>query len=452
MNNLSRFSLLADLYEFTMAATYHRMRMSAPATFSLFIREYPQNRGYFVSAGLEDVLRFLEAFHFEQDDLDFLKSTGLFEEEFLHFLGGIRFTGEVFAIPEGRLFFKDEPVIEITAPIIEAQLVETFVINAINLQVMIASKAARCVYAAKGRSIIDFSLRRTQGIDAGLKAARASFIAGCSGTSNVLAGKLYGIPVSGTMAHSYITSFKDEADAFRAFAETFPDNTVLLIDTYDTTIGARNAALVGKEMKSGGKRLKAVRLDSGDIALLSKKVRQILDEAGLEDTTIFASGALDEHSIAEMIRKGAQVDAFGVGTKMGVSADAPYTDSAYKLVSYGGRPTMKLSTGKETLVCDKQVFRRRDRGKLASDTIALRTEKIEGTPLLEPVMRGGRRFMQTEPLTAIRERFLEEFLSLDDQYKALIKPALFPIGHSPSLESLQARTIEKVKKRKLGES
>ncbi|MDL1971472.1 MAG: nicotinate phosphoribosyltransferase [Candidatus Desulfofervidaceae bacterium] len=448
-NNLS---LLTDLYELTMAACYYKYKMFAPATFSLFIREYPPHRGYFVSAGLADVLDFLETFHFEQEDLDYLSTTGLFSDDFLDYLSTLRFTGDVFAIPEGRLFFKDEPILEITAPIIEAQLVETFVMNTINLQVMIATKAARCVYAAKGRKLVDFSLRRTQGIDAGLKVARASYIAGFIGTSNVLAGKLYNIPVFGTMAHSFVTSFEREIDAFRAFAKMFPENTVLLIDTYDTIIGAHKAAIVGKEMLSKGKKLKGVRIDSGDMIALSKEVRAILQEAGLNNVLIFASGGFDEYKIAKVMKEEAEIDTFGVGTKMGVSADAPYTDIAYKLVNYDNRPVLKLSTGKETLVGEKQVFRIKERNRLIKDIIALRSENLEGEPILKLVMKGGKKLQSPESLVAIRERFQQEFQTLDEVYKALENPKSFPVTLGPRLQKVQEQVTFKVREKELGES
>ncbi|MDL1957349.1 MAG: nicotinate phosphoribosyltransferase [Candidatus Desulfofervidus auxilii] len=448
-NNLA---LITDFYEFTMAACYYQKKMFAPATFSLFIREYPPNRGYFVSAGLEDVLEFLESFHFDQEDLDYLDSLSFFSKDFLHYLSTLRFTGDVFAIPEGRLFFKDEPILEITAPIIEAQLVETFVMNAINLQVTIATKAARCVHAAKGKKLVDFSLRRTQGIDAGLKVARVSYIAGFIGTSNVLAGKLYNIPVFGTMAHSFVTSFEREIDAFRAFAEMFPEDTVFLIDTYDTIIGAHKAAIVGKEMLNRGKKLKGVRLDSGDMASLSKEVKAIFKEAGLNDISIFASGGFDEYKIAKVIEEGAEIDAFGVGTKMGVSADAPYADIAYKLVNYDGRPVLKLSTGKRTLVGEKQVFRITDGNSLKKDIIALRDEELEGEPLLKPVMKKGKRLQSSPSLNEIRERFQLEFSMLDDTYKRLVNPETFPVELGPKLEALQKQVIFKVREKELGES
>ncbi len=451
-DNGAPLELLADLYELTMAAAYHRCGMAAPATFSLFIREYPPHRGYLVSAGLEEVLRFLEGFHFTQEDLDYLDAQDLFPQEFLHYLGSVRFTGDVFAQPEGRVFFRDEPILEITAPIIEGQLVESFVINAINMQTAIASKAARCVHAASGRRLVDFSLRRTQGLDASLKVARSSYIAGFAATSNVLAGKRYGIPIAGTMAHSFVTSFPEEIDAFRAFAETFPQNTVLLIDTYDTVVGAHKAVTVAREMEARGQKIRGVRLDSGDMALLSRQVREIFDREGLEDIKIFASGGFDEFKIADVLGRGGEIDAFGVGTKMGVSADAPYNDIAYKLVQYDRRPVLKLSAGKKTLVGEKQVFREAEGGKLLKDTIALRTERLPGEPLLRRVMKGGRRAGPQESLGEIRERFSEELATLDDTFKALEHPASFRVDLSLALRELQQEVIQGVRERELGES
>jgi nicotinate phosphoribosyltransferase len=449
---IKSLALLTDLYEFTMAQAYLQNNMFAAATFSLFIRDYPPHRGYFVSAGLEDVLDFLEWFHYSQEDLDYLSSTGLFSEDFLHYLSELRFTGDVYAIPEGRLFFKDEPVLEVTAPIIEGQLMESFVINAINLQTNMASKVSRCVYVANGRNIVDFSLRRTQGTDAGLKVARTGYIAGLAGTSNVLAGKLHKIPVSGTMAHSFITSFNEEIDAFRAFAEVFGDNTVLLIDTYDTLTGAEKAIEVAKEMAKRGQKLKGVRLDSGDMTKLSKQVRELLRQEGLEDVNIFASGGFDEFKIADSLADGAEIDAFGVGTKMGVSADSPYTDMAYKLVQYDGRPVLKLSSGKKTLVAEKQVFRKQANGRLNKDIIALRHENIEGEPLLKPVMEGGKRLQPPESLDVIRERFTREFTMLDDTFKAIKDPKVYLVEISPKLEKLQQKVIHKIIEKELGES
>jgi nicotinate phosphoribosyltransferase len=451
-HEINELGLLTDLYEFTMAEAYFQSEMFAPATFSLFIRDYPPNRGYFISAGLESVLDYLEQIHYSTGDLDYLASTGLFSDDFLQFLGNFRFSGDVYAIPEGRLFFKDEPVLEVTAPIIEGQLMESFVINAINLQVTLATKASRCVHAAQGRNVVDFSLRRTQGIDAGLKLARAGYIAGLASTSNVLAGKLYRIPVSGTMAHSFVTSFKEEITAFQAFAEAFGDETVLLIDTYDTVTGAEKAAEVGRQMARDGRKLKGVRLDSGDMTRLSKQVRKLMDKAGFENVKIFASGGFDEFKIADSLANGAEIDAFGVGTKMGVSADGPYTDIAYKLVQYDGRPVLKLSSGKKTLVAEKQVARIKNGQRLEKDIIGLRGVKMEGETLLKPVMKNGERRQPPESLDDIRQRFEDEFSRLGDDVKAIKNPAPFAVEISPELEKLQNQVIHRVIEKELGES
>ncbi len=442
-------ALLADLYEFTMAAVYFKHGRSALATFSLFIRDYPPRRNYFVSAGLEQVLAFLENLRFEQEDVDFLASRIPLTDEFLHYLASLRFTGDVHAVPEGRLFFQDEPVLEVTGPIVEAQIVETFIINQINLQAEIATKAARCYHAAGGRSLVDFALRRTQGTDAGNAVARASYIAGFDGTSNVLAGQLFDVPIFGTMAHSFISSFDREIDAFRAFASEFPKISTLLIDTYDTLGGARKAVKVAKEMAERGQRLSGVRLDSGDMATLSKQVRKILLDDGLDYMRIFASGNFDEYKIADVLAKGAQIDGFGVGTKMGVSADAPFTDMAYKLVEYDGRPILKLSPGKATLPGRKQVFRRTEEGKIAGDTIGLREERCEGEPLLVPVMTGGKRLLATEPLPKIQDRFKSEFAALEERYKDLEARERVPVGTSTELTVLNEQAEQKVRETEL---
>ena len=344
-----QLGLFTDLYELTMAQAYFAQGMHQTATFGLAVRSYPPRRGYLVSAGLDDVLDYLSRMHFDADAVDYLRSTGIFTGDFLSFLQDVRFTGSVRAISEGRLFFADEPVLEITAPIVEAQLVETYVINQVNLQTALATKAARCVWAAQGRGIADFASRRTHGSDAAMKMARASHIAGFASTSNVLAASQYGIPPAGTMAHSFISCFPTELDAFRAYARSFPDRTVLLLDTYDTVTGAWNAVAVAKELEAEGYRLSAVRLDSGDYADLSRKVRRVLDQEGLEYVRILVSGGLDEYELEALIGSGAPVDLFGVGTKAGVSADAPWSDMVYKIVCFDGRPVMKLSEGKMSL-------------------------------------------------------------------------------------------------------
>ena len=436
--------LFTDLYELTMTQVFFRQEMFAPATFSLFIRRYPPNRAYFVSAGLEDVLDYLAAFRFEDAALDHLRSVGRFTEDFLNYLASLRFTGSLRGIPEGRLSFANEPLLEITAPLIEAQLVETYVINQMNLQVMLATKAARCVWAAQGRPLSDFASRRTHGTDAALKMARCSYIAGFQSTSNVLAAKRYGIPAAGTMAHSFVSSFTTEIAAFRAYADVFPDSTVLLLDTYDTVEGAWNAVHVAKEMEAEGHRLRAVRLDSGDFDSLSRQVRRILDEAGLEYVQILASGGLDEYQLDALVQLAAPIDSYGVGTKAGVSADAPWSDMAYKLVCYDGRPVTKLSDGKSYLPGAKQIYRVSDpMGRFSRDIIATEDEGLPGgEPLLEPVMSDGRRTGPWPSLEEMRQRFIEDFQRLDGHFKVLQSPPHYPAAYSSRLEKLAAETRE----------
>ena len=434
------WALLMDVYELTMAQSYLNEEMDAPATFSLFVRSFPASRGYFVFAGLEDVLRYLEELRFSSDAIDYLHGTGLFSAAFLSYLAEVRFTGDVWALPEGRVFFPNEPVLEVTAPIIESQLVETFIMNQVNLQSIVATKAARCYSAAQGHNLVDFSLRRTQGTDAGMKVARSSHMAGFAATSNTLAGMRYGVPISGTMAHSFIVSFEHEIDAFRAYIRSFPDHAILLIDTYDTLAGASKAAIVAREMEQQGHRLRAVRLDSGDLVTLSRQVRHILNREGLDFVEIFLSGGLDEYQIETILEAGAPVDGFGVGTQMGVSGDAPWLDTAYKLVKYNSRPVLKLSTGKVTLADEKQVYRRSDgEGMYVEDTIALREEPPPdgAEPLLTRVMAGGRIISAPPDLPQLRQRFQEEFSRLPAQYKALRDPPSYPVALTPGLQRLQ---------------
>ncbi len=431
--------LFTDLYELTMAASYHAHRMFAPATFSLFIRPFGTRRNFYVAAGLDQVLDELASFRFSAQDINYLQTTKRFSTDFLAYLTQLGFSGQVFAMPEGTIFFADEPVMEVTAPLIEAQLLETFLLNTVGFQTMIASKAARCFHAAAGRPLIDFSLRRTQGRDAGIKVARSTFLAGFEGTSNVLAGKIYGIPVSGTMAHSYISAFDSELEAFAAYADTFPDHSIFLIDTYDTLEGAKNAVAVAKKMQQRGCRLIGVRLDSGDMAGLSQKVRKILDDAGLDDVKIFASSGFDEFKIAKVVSRGARIDAFGVGTKVGVSADAPYVDIVYKMVRFNARDVRKLSPGKSTLAGKKQVFRRSDQeGRYTEDIIGLRDESIEGgRPLLEKVMADGKILRPPPSLQATQAKFKESFTLLNDRYKSIKDHNAYPVKLSRRLEELQ---------------
>jgi nicotinate phosphoribosyltransferase len=444
--------IMTDLYELTMAASYFEQDMFAPATFSLMVREYPPKRSYLVCAGLDPLLDYLESFHFRPDDLDYLDQTSLFPDTFLQFLETLRFTGEVRAVPEGRIAFRDEPLVEITAPVMQAQLVETFVINSINLPTLVATKASRCQHAAGERRLVDFSLRRTHGMDAGLMVARSSFIGGFIGTSNVQAGKIYGLPIHGTMAHSYVESFDREIESFRAFAKSFPDNTVLLIDTYDTLAGARKAVTVAREMRQAGQTLRAVRLDSGDMVQLSQQVRKIFDESGLPEVKIFASGGFDEFKIQKILTAGAIIDAFGVGTKMGVSADAPYLDMAYKMVMYNGRPVLKLSSGKVSLAGPKQVFRQRDeQGFFKGDLIGLLEEEVaDSESLLKTVMQDGKRLLPGEPLPKIQERFREEFKLLPETYKDLEGNPNYPVKISPRLQALQDQVKREISEKELG--
>ena len=414
-----RSGLFVDLYQLTMGESYLAQGLSErEATFSVFFRSLPAGRGYLLAAGLEDALRYLEELRFSDDDLAYLEGAGLFSAAFLERLRSLRFSGSVRAVPEGTAVFPGEPLLEVTAPILEAQIAETMVLNALHLQTLVASKAARSVEAAGGRTLVDFSLRRTHGGEAGLKVARASYLAGFDATSNVLAGRRYGIPLAGTMAHSYVQSFGDELAAFRAFARAYPDDAILLVDTYDTLEGARLAVAVAHELEEDGHRLRGVRLDSGDLVELSRRVRDLLDRAGFADATIFASGGLDEAEIARLVEAGAAIDGFGVGTKMGVSADAPFLDLVYKLVEVDGRPVLKLSPGKATLPGRKQVWRIRRDGLAVHDVLGLADSGGDGEPLLHEVMRDGRATW-SEPLVESRERVRRERESLPDGVRAL---------------------------------
>ena len=434
-------SLFTDYYELTMCASYFDNQNFEPATFDLFIRRLPENRSYFLFAGLEEALQYLQNIKFTEEHLSYLKKQG-FCQDVLNYLGGFKFTGDVWAVPEGTVAFPNEPLIRVTAPIIEAQIVETFLLNTINLQTMIATKASRVVHSAKGKSVIEFGLRREHGIDAGMKVARSSYIAGCQGTSNVLAGMAYGIPVFGTMAHSFIMSYPKELDAFRAFAKTFPNKSTLLIDTYDDIAGAEKAVIVAKELEAKGFRLGGVRLDSGDLAETSKKVRKILDDNGLGYVKIFASGDLDEFKITQLLNDGARIDAFGVGTKMGTSADRPYLDVIYKLcetmMADGSfSPIMKLSKDKITLPGRKQVYRFKNKdGSFCRDVIALADECVEGEPLLVKVMEKGKLSCGLPSLEEIRAEASGNLSKLPEEYKVLTNAPAYPVELSQKLQKL----------------
>jgi len=411
-------ALLTDLYELNMAASYLRRGMTAPATFSLFVRNLPPSRGFLVAAGTQGCVEWLEQLSFEPGDLDYLAGLG-FDEDVLSAFGDLRFTGDLWAVPEGRIVFANEPILEVTAPIAEAQLVETYLLNQITFQTTVATKAARCRIAAAGRiELVDFGFRRTQGIEAGLAAARLAAMVGFASTSNVEAARRFGLRPAGTMAHSYVEAFATELEAFYAFAQDFPERTTFLVDTYDAHGGVAHAIEVIGRLGLGHH--SGIRLDSGDLAQLASDARRLLDAAGLPEVRIFVSGGLDEHDLARFVAIGAPIDAAGVGTRMGVSADAPYLDSAYKLVAYDDRPVAKLSTGKATLPGPKQVFR----GPAMHDLIGLRDEpRPAGTgPLLERVMRGGMRIAPADTAALTRSRIEADLNQLSEGAKALINP------------------------------
>lgn len=391
--------LYTDLYELRMAASYLRRGMAGPATFSLFARRLPSRRGFLVAAGLADALDFLERFRFDGGELDYLRDAAGFDAETLDALAGVRFTGDVWAVPEGRVVFADEPLLEVTAPIAQAQLVETALLNIVTFQTTVASKAARCRLAAPHADLVDFSFRRTQSLSAAMAVARVSAIAGFQATSNVAAARRYGLRPSGTMAHSFVEAFPDERAAFTAFATDYPDNPVFLVDTYDTLAGVRTTIEVIEELGLHGPA--GIRLDSGDLAALAAASRRLLDDAGMQQVKIIASGGLDEDSVAALTAAGAPIDAYGVGTRMGVSADAPSLDSAYKLVAYGDRPVMKLSEGKVTQPGPKQVYRAVTTG---IDVLALRDEPPPTgyEPLLVQVMSHGRQLIRANPPDHVR--------------------------------------------------
>ena len=413
-----------------------------PATFSLFARRLPTGWGYLVAAGLDDVLEYLGGFSFADEELAFLRGTGLFQADFIEFLAGARFSGSVRALREGAVFFPDEPVLEVTGPILEAQLVETIVLNEIHFQSLVAAKAARCVDAAEGRTLVDFSLRRTHRADAGMRVARSSYLAGFDATSNVLAGMRYGIPTAGTMAHSYIESFPDELEAFRAYARAYPDRAILLIDTYDTLEGARRAAIVGRELAASGHRLAGVRLDSGDLAELSREVRAVLDEAGLDDAIVFASGGMDERDIGALLAEGAPIDGFGIGSRMGTVADSPYLDMAYKLVAFDGRPTLKLSGSSAMWPGAKHVWRLDAAGTFTRDVVGLADENGPdgGEPLLGEVMRNGQPLAR-ESLSDARTRCAAERQRLSPRHRTLDAEP-YEVEITPGLVELRRRASD----------
>lgn len=440
-------ALFTDLYELTMAAAFFREGMGETATFSLFARRLPPSRAFIVAAGLEDALEYARNFGFTPDGLAYLGSLGRFEPAFLEYLARLRFTGEIRAVPEGTVVFPDEPLLEVTGPVIEAQLLESALLNTCHVQSVLASKAVRVVLAARGRELAEFGLRRSHGTDAALKAARCAWVAGFASTSDVLAGYRYGIPLSGTMAHSFVTAFADELEAFRAYARAFPDSAVLLLDTYDTIQGARKAVIVAAELAAEGRALSGVRLDSGDLPALSREVRRMFDEAGFPGVRIVASGGLDEHDIDALVAQGAPIDAFGVGTRLNVSADAPSLDLVYKLVRYGGREVLKLSEGKETWVGAKALYRTADAdAKAAGDLLALEDEPPPAgavASLLRPAMHGGELLRPHPPLSELRRRCAAALAALPAGLLRLREHAEYPVRPSEALRLRQRAALRR---------
>jgi nicotinate phosphoribosyltransferase len=435
-------SLLSDLYELTMAASYHREGLDRPAVFELFARHLPPHRSWLLAAGIGPALRLVSGMRFGEAELAYLREIS-FEQDFLDYLADFRFSGEIAAMPEGSLCFAGEPLLRVTGPRIEAQLLETLLLNQVNFQTMVATKAARVVLAAGGGEpghgdrVIDFSPRRDHGIDAAMKVARCAAIAGCAGTSNVAAAQRYGLTAMGTMAHSYVLSFRAELEAFRAFLRAFPDRGILLVDTFEITQGVRTAIEAARET---GAALRGVRIDSGDLESCARRARELLDEAGMTETEIIVSGDLEEVRIGELVASGAPIDRFGVGTDLGTSRDSPVVNGVYKLVADADpdgewRGVRKLSAEKETLPGPKQVFRRFSDGELAGDVVAAEGEATEGEPLLVPFMEGGE-IVREETMEQMRTRSGASLRSLPEHLRPP-EPAdsNYPVEISPRLRS-----------------
>jgi nicotinate phosphoribosyltransferase len=448
--------LLTDLYQLNMIQAYLDHGETGMAVFELYVRGLPPRRGFLVAAGLHQALDYLQTLHFSPSDIDWLKSSGRFHKNLLDYLSDFRFTGDAHAMAEGRVFFANEPILRVAAPLPQAQLVESRLINIVHFQSLIAAKAARCVLAAPGKLLVDFGMRRAHGAEAALFAARASYLAGFAGTATVLAGESFGIPLYGTMAHSFIEVQDDEAAAFEIFARARPDNVVLLLDTYDTEAAARKVVTLAPRLKASGIAVRGVRLDSGDLADLAKKVRVILDAGGLQDVTIFASGGLDEDALAAFAQAQAPIDGFGIGTSLTTSADVPAIDFVYKLQEYAGVPRRKRSEKKATWPGRKQVWRRYDAaGHMVGDRIGLDdaastvavvagTKHDRGEPLLDCVMRDGRRLAPSPSLEQIRSRTTRELERLPEALRRLEPSATYPVEIGEDLiklaEEVDSRT------------
>jgi nicotinate phosphoribosyltransferase len=412
-------ALLTDLYQLTMMQAYYEAETIAPAAFEFFVRKLPPTRNFFVAAGLDQVLDYLEQLRFTDADIAWLRSLDRFSDEFLDRLRTFRFTGEVDAMPEGTVFFPDEPILRVVAPLPEAQLVETRIVNLLHLESLIASKAARFALAAPGKTLVDFGLRRAHGAEAGLLAARAAYIAGFAGTATVMAGQRFGIPLYGTMAHSFVQAYDSEVEALERFARAYPKGPTLLIDTYDTEAAAGKVVRLAPRLREAGIRVAAVRIDSGDLGAHARQVRRILDEGGLADVKIFASGGLDEHLVGRLARE-APIDGFGIGTSLVTSQDAPGLDCAYKLQEYAGRARRKRSEGKATWPGRKQVYRAVDASnRMVLDVLTLEGQPADGAPLLQPAMRAGKRIAARLPLAAVRERTTASLAQLPEPLRQL---------------------------------
>jgi nicotinate phosphoribosyltransferase len=431
--------LLTDLYQINMIQAYLDHGDTKTAVFEFSARALPARRGFLLAAGLEQALDFLQNLRFSAADIAWLRGTGRFGKNLLDYLGDFRFTGDVHAMPEGTVCFAGEPMLRVTAPLPQAQFVESRLINILHFQTLVASKAARCVLAAPGKLLVDFGMRRAHGAEAGLMAARASYIAGFAGTATVLAGEKFGIPLFGTMAHSFIEAFDDEAAAFESFARARPDNVVLLLDTYDTEAAARKVVALAPQLKAAGIAIRGVRLDSGDLVALAKSVRGILDSGGLNEVTIFASGGLDEDSLAAFARAGAPIDGIGIGTALTTSADVPSIDCVYKLQDYAGLPRRKRSENKATWPGRKQVWRRYDGGgKIAGDLLSLEDHRKAGEPLIQPVIKGGRRLAPSPPLDDIRRHARGELERLPEALRRLTPGATVAVEVADDLVELAA--------------
>jgi len=432
--------LLTDLYQLTMLQAYVTNDMHGEAVFELFARRLPEQRNFLMAAGLEQLLDFLETVQFSEDELYWLRERGYANEELLAYLRDFHFSGDVYAVPEGTVVFADEPLVRVVAPLPQAQIVESRLVNLINFQTVIASKAARSVLAAPGRLLVDFGMRRSHGSEAALLAARAAYVSGFTGTATVLAERLFGIPAYGTMAHSFVQAHESEEAAFETFARSQPDNVVLLIDTYDTVRGAHKVVELIPRLREAGITVLAVRLDSGDLLALSKEVRAVLDANGANDVNIFASGGLNEYELERLIAAGGPIDGFGIGTDLDVSSDAPYLDCAYKLQEYDGQARRKRATGKATWPGRKQIFRRRygSDGLFAGDIVGIETESREGEPLMMPAMRYGRRLQTPESLAVMRERAQASLAALPLPLRSLNQSAQYPVEISAGVRNLAA--------------